>query len=176
MYFPKRDEKSENNLYFELLHLKKLGVTFSLYILITFTKTFFFCFITVSKIEGCYHYKIHSDLWRNINSNMSIQPANISCDINTLKYGWHRFVGTSGTQLHTRCPNSRNKCGTVNPGWIIGKHPDTAGEGSKNTLHFRNLACGDVFGSVVIRNCGNFFTYKFTKFPTWFCSYGVCTV
>ena len=134
-------------------------------------------FFVVHSIEGCYNYTTHNDNWRNVNSNMVVQPNTTSCDHkNLMTPGWHRFVGASGTRLHTKCPDSGNKCGTTSPGWVVGEHPVAVGETTKNTLYFHTFYCADDFGSVEIKNCGNFFSYRFTNIPVWSCDYGICTV
>jgi len=96
-----------------------------------------------------------------------------------LKNGWHRFsAGNNGKTLYSgNCVSRVNgrRCGTKSPGWMVGSHPTIAGAQSNATLYFHSFYCADDFGSVEIRNCGNFFTYRFTKLPYWSCDYGVCT-
>ena len=134
-------------------------------------------FLIVSKIEGCFNYTVHNESWRNINTNSSaIQLNSTSCDAQFLREGWHRFTGPAGTKLYTRCPNSRNRCGTASPGWVAGgSYPSELGQSSSLTMHFHSFYCADDFGTVLVKNCGGFYTYKFQRIPYWSCNYGVCT-
>jgi len=127
------------------------------------------------QLDGCYNYRTHNESWRNINSIGGAQPNTTSCDAERLKDGWHRFIGGAGSVLYgNNCVNG-TRCGTRSPGWLIGSHPTISGAKTNATLHFNSFYCADDFGLVDIRNCGNFFTYRFIKFPYWSCDYGVCT-
>jgi len=125
----------------------------------------FHIFVIVNTIEGCHNYTTHNESWRNVNNNMVVQPNTTSCDNKKLMTnGWHRFIGASGTRLHTQCPNSVNKCGTASPGWVIGEHPEVFGKTTNNILHFHKFYCADDFGSVEIKNCGH---YKYSVLVLW---------
>ena len=122
---------------------------------------------------------MQNDGWRNIinSSNSTIQSNETSCDARYLREGWHRFTGAAGTKLYSRCPNSGNRCGTRSPGWIAdSKYPTVLGESQRMKLHYHSFYCADDFGSVLVKNCGGFFTYKFDKIPYWSCNFGICTV
>ncbi|XP_066922095.1 uncharacterized protein [Clytia hemisphaerica] len=135
------------------------------------------CHIDVSGIEGCTGYIKHNESWRNVHSASTIQSNETSCDAHFLRAErWHRFTGSGGRIIYDKCPGSGNKCGTSNPGWLVGSHPTKLGELKTSMLHFHSFTCGDDFGTVGVKNCGDFYVYKFLKMPYWSCGYGLCTV
>ena len=133
----------------------------------------------VSKIEGCSNYTTHNESWRNIGNYDGYQPSSsVSCDYLFLRDGWHRFTGPAGTRIYTGCPNSRHKCGKQYPGGVqSGSYPHLPGHFSTLKLGFRSYhGCyqGYTTGSVVVKNCGDFFIHKFNRIPNQ-CWFGVCT-
>lgn len=136
----------------------------------------------MSNIEGCFNYTMHNESWRNINSSSRIQPNSSSCDARYLRTEWHRFTGAAGTKLHAKCPETNNKCGTANPGWIVDNKDQpfsnmlAIGESKKVMLHFNSLYCAADYGTVDVMECGGFVTYRFLYIPYWSCDYGLCTV
>ena len=90
---------------------------------------------------------------------------------------WYRFKSIYGEEriLEDRCLNSTNRCGTVNPGWLLGKHPTIQDGMVKMELKFFFIYCGSTSGTVQVRNCGSFYIYNFISIPFWDCNYGVCT-
>ncbi|XP_057294911.1 uncharacterized protein LOC130623439 isoform X2 [Hydractinia symbiolongicarpus] len=153
------------------------------------------CNIDISSLTECHNYTTHTEAWRKhyrfnatykpnttvatfTTQGFTTTPFNYTysyCDPRNLKNGWHRFNGAAGTRLLDYCTGSRNRCGTPSPGWVYGSHP-TVEEGIvKRPLRFFTHYCADDSGEVLIRNCGNFYSYRFTKLPSWSCNYGVCT-
>ena len=125
-------------------------------------------------MDGCLNYTVHNESWRNINSNSTVQSNSTSCDAQFLMSGWHRFTGAAGNMLYNRRLNSTNRCGTEIPGWSRGgSKPTGIGRPRLDTMAFR-FPQYDKFGLAFIKNCGDFFTYKFVRFPDKSCSYGVC--
>ena len=138
----------------------------------------------MSEIEGCSNYTIHNEFRRNINSSNSYNQLNsTSCDFRYLREGWHRFTGAAGTIIYTQTPGSCNSCGTRNPGWIShGLYPKNPGQSSTLSMgitwdYYRHNCYGFTEREpVVVRNCGDFYTYKFLSFPSWVnCGFRVCT-
>lgn len=142
------------------------------YALIIFLEPFF---------DGCNNYNFHDEPWRKLtNKNQglsSLQLVRKSCDAVHLRSGWHRFsssLSNNNGKLSSKCPGSRNHCGTARPGWVNGSYPVNYGEIRTGTLQYYSFYCADDNGKVQIRNCGNFFVYKFIDIPYWSCEYGIC--
>ena len=133
----------------------------------------YYYFHVVGHIEGCFNYTTHNDPWRHVWSRAN--NTNTTCDYRKLSTGWHRFIG-NGTKLYNGSCVSIGKCGTRSPGWMRGSYPTVIGAKVNATIHFHTYYCADDFGVVSIRNCGSFFTFKFTKLPYWSCNYGLCTI
>merc|ERR1711937_409945 len=87
-------------------------------------------------------------------------------------YRWHRFEGMM--MVENRCANRENHCGSKYPGWLAGEHP-TMDEGPvERDIHFyKDGKCTNNLGRVMIRNCGTFYVYKFSKLP-YMCDHGFC--
>ena len=107
---------------------------------------------------------------------MNVNP--LACHRKSLvNDNWFRFKSAFGEEkvLEDRCVNSTHRCGVVNPGWLLGKHPKVEDGVVKMELKFFFSYCGSTAGVVQVRNCGNFFAYNFLSIPFWDCNYGICT-
>ncbi|XP_057295079.1 uncharacterized protein LOC130623591 isoform X2 [Hydractinia symbiolongicarpus] len=134
------------------------------------------CDIDLLTITECYNYTLHQESWRlyELNNNSNNQTNQSSCDGRNLKNGWHRFDVGIGTKILSNCTNAPNQCGTRSPGWMQGPHPEVDDGIVSRNLRYYTHYCGDDHGAVLVRNCGNFYTYRFGNIPYWSCQFGIC--
>ncbi|XP_057294547.1 oncoprotein-induced transcript 3 protein-like [Hydractinia symbiolongicarpus] len=131
---------------------------------------------TILTITECYNYTLHQESWRlyELDNNSNDQTNQSSCDARNLKYGWHRFDVGIGTKILSNWINAPNHCGTRSPGWLQGPHPEVDDDIVSQNLRYYKHYCGDKHGEVLVRNCGNFYTYRFVNIPYWSCQFGIC--
>lgn len=115
---------------------------------------FFFFYMTG---EGCDSYFTNTDLDRSVHDRSS--TGSEKCD-SAIVEGWYRFNSTAGTRMPDYCMNMY-MCNTHASGWLNGTHP-TLQEGAVNrTVCFHwSSDCCLWSTTIMVRNCGPFFTYK----------------
>ena len=112
-----------------------------------------YIFYLLSLVDECQHYKVLEEVDRDVNH----ETQSAKCD-NNLTPGWYRFLNVSGIRMPTSCP-SKNRCGTVWPGWLDGAHP-TVNEGivtREVCVHRRRCCDSKIF--IKVKNCGSFYVY-----------------
>ena len=128
----------------------------------------FFCYYT----GHCNHinYAILNDPKRNRNYNES--DASPDCDDSTVAGdwiggdAWYRFADPAGSQLADSIVPTHH-CGTHATGWLNGTHPVTLGENviGQVCFHWSDNPCR-WNTDVEIKQCGEFYIYKFTAAST----------
>ena len=71
----------------------------------------------------------------------------------------YRIMEPAGRKI-TEKPPPINHCGTYDPGWLNGSHPETLGQTVSRTVCYvwRDVTCFD-HNTISITNCGDFFVY-----------------
>lgn len=128
-----------------------------------------------SDCSGCCgegNYTVIVEPRRSINSIWEVGQVAL-CD-RALAWGWYRFKSFVGGQMPTSIV-SPNRCGTVAPVWIQGKHPseEVGTVTRKACVNFFNISkgCADSF-NIQVRNCTTFYVY-FLR-PTYSCAIAYC--
>jgi len=121
------------------------------------------CKSEVVSAPECKSYATLSDWERNVNQNDGNGGVE-SCD-SGISSGWYRFTGAAGTKMPTSCPPMYS-CGTDAPGWMQGSHPSVQDGAVNRTVcfHWDNNCCIWSNG-IQVRNCGDFYVYKFPGPP-----------
>ncbi|RDD39908.1 Neurogenic locus notch-like protein 1 [Trichoplax sp. H2] len=126
----------------------------------------------VNATDPCIDYTVISDKSRSIFENL----GTIGCDRN-LTNSWYRFDGGQNSQMmQTTCIEQIPKCGTLGPGWMIGKHPTVGDRVVNRTVCFYSYddCC---FGrlSIQVQNCRQFFVYRLPSTINLLVCAGYCT-
>ena len=131
------------------------------------TTSFFCLFYLIG--EGCDSYLINTDLDRSVH-NRSLNGFE-KCD-NALLEGWYRFNSAVGARIPDYCVN-RYRCNTHAPGWLNGTQPSLQEGAVNRTVCFHwNSDCCQWSKTIMVRNCGPFFTYSLA--PPGYCHLRYC--
>ena len=121
----------------------------------------------------CNNYTTLFHTWRRVNHNIS-KPAG-TCDRNlTGNSTWYRF--DEARILEHVCPNTTSLyCGVKYPGYFIQTHPKVEEGVQQIPIHYYRYSCFAPYGTAFVRNCVDFYVYKFPYLPSWDCDFGICT-
>ena len=121
----------------------------------------------------CNNYTTLFHTWRRVNHNIS-KPVG-TCDRNlTGNSTWYRF--DEARILENVCPNTTSLyCGVKYPGYFIQTHPKVEEGVQQIPLHYYRYSCFAPYGTAFVRNCVDFYVYKFPYLPSWDCDFGICT-
>ena len=121
----------------------------------------------------CNNYTILFHTWRRVNHNIS-KPVG-TCDRNlTGNSTWYRF--DEARILENVCPNTTFLyCGVKYPGYLIQTHPKVEEGVQQIPIHYYRYSCFAPYGTAFVRNCVDFYVYKFPYLPSWDCDFGICT-
>uniref|UniRef100_A0A7M5WQE5 VWFD domain-containing protein n=1 Tax=Clytia hemisphaerica TaxID=252671 RepID=A0A7M5WQE5_9CNID len=130
--------------------------------------------------DPCKDYTLDTDTTSWQRSTGYIIPINSKtekCD-RPFRSGWYRFNSGAGNKMPTTCPPER-ACGTRNPIWLNGEHPDTVGE--QKTLRAcvqisKDSCCANSW-NLDVKKCSadgkEFFVYNLQEVPGCAMSYCV---
>ncbi|KXJ15394.1 Pancreatic secretory granule membrane major glycoprotein GP2 [Exaiptasia diaphana] len=110
---------------------------------------------------ACEGYTNISDPTRNVNH---VSSGTRKCDSDINEILWHRFVSPAGDRLPTTCP-PHSRCQTDATGWLA-EAPPTVAQGPitrKACFNWSRGGCCSAHQIIMVRNCGSFYTYKFTN-------------
>ena len=121
----------------------------------------------------CNNYTTLFHTWRRVNHNIS-KPVG-TCDRNlTGNSTWYRF--DEARILEHVCPNITSLyCGVKYPGYFIQTHPKVEEGVQQIPIHYYRYSCFAPYGTAFVRNCVDFYVYKFPYLPSWDCDFGICT-
>ena len=121
----------------------------------------------------CNNYTTLFHTWRRVNHNIS-KPVG-TCDRNlTGNSTWYRF--DEARILENVCPNITSLyCGVKYPGYFIQTHPKVEEGVQQIPIHYYRYSCFAPYGTAFVRNCVDFYVYKFPNLPSWDCDFGICT-
>ena len=121
----------------------------------------------------CNNYTTLFHTWRRVNHNIS-KPVG-TCDRNlTGNSTWYRF--DEARILENVCPNTTSLyCGVKYPGYLIQTHPKVEEGVQQIPIHYYRYSCFAPYGTAFVRNCVDFYVYKFPYLPSWDCDFGICT-
>ena len=121
----------------------------------------------------CNNYTTLFHTWRRVNHNIS-KPFG-TCDRNlTGNSTWYRF--DEAQIVENVCPNTTSLyCGVKYPGYFIQPHPKVQEGVQQISIHYYRYSCFSPYGTAFVRNCVDFYVYKFPYLPTWDCDFGICT-
>jgi len=119
--------------------------------------------------EGCDSYLTNTDLDRSVHKR-SLNGFQ-KCD-NALLEGWYRFNSATGARIPDYCVN-RYMCTTHASGWLNGTQPSLQEGAVNRTVCFHwNSGCCQWSKTIMVRNCGPFFTYRLV--PPGYCYLRYC--
>lgn len=120
--------------------------------------------VVLSEIDPCVHYNLLNTSDRRSSYNGS-SYSYYTCDYYQISNpkAWYRFGENAGSQMATGCV-AVGHCGTQTPGWLNGSHP-TQDQGivSMNVCFNKNDNCCYFYKSILVRNCGLFYSYELVK-------------
>ena len=121
----------------------------------------------------CNNYTTLFHTWRRVNHNIS-KPVG-TCDRNlTGNSTWYRF--DEARIIEHVCPNITSLyCGVKYPGYFIQTHPKVEEGVQQIPIHYYRYSCFAPYGTAFVRNCVDFYVYKFPYLPSWDCDFGICT-
>lgn len=99
----------------------------------------------------------------------------IKCDLESedaVMYNrWSRFNGSAGVAMPTKCVD-KMRCGAEAPGWLRDKHPKVnQGVVTRKVCYHWGGDCCFYKNDIQVKNCGDFFVYKFEKPPASYLRY-----
>ena len=99
----------------------------------------------------------------------------IKCDLESedaVMYNrWSRFNGSAGVAMPTKCVD-KMRCGAEAPGWLRDKHPKVnQGVVTRKVCYHWGGDCCFYKNDIQVKNCGDFFVYKFERPPASYLRY-----
>jgi len=120
-----------------------------------------------SFIDPCGNY---TELSSPTRSRYFYNPTSYSCDYYNLTVGWYRFTGPAGSSIATSCVGTY-RCGGLYTSWMSGNHPYVQGAVSYANFCFARYGycCYNSY-SMLVKNCGNYFVYRFDYWIRYYCN------
>ena len=133
-------------------------------------------FTLVKNVPECNNYTKLFHTWRIVNRNINKLFGTCGRNLKVIESNstWYRF--DEARILEHVCPNTNSiDCGVKYPGFFIQTHPSFEDGVKQMSIHYYRYTCFDAYGAAFVRNCANFYVYKFSYLPNWDCDFGICT-
>ena len=113
------------------------------------------------EVDGCTNYTVLSEADR---AQGNAQPPHNRRD-EGLVTGWYRFQGAAGDRIPDKCV-LMNRCGTLLPSWLNGRHPTVAeGVVTRTVCYSRDSGCCFHSQIIKVKNCSSYYVYELTRTP-----------